>query len=81
MRRNPSMHAFVFDSNPIVRTHLVPCILRLYVDIEFTGRNTQFSEKFHMRSIMQDILKYIWTIPEHQVAWSSVASKVLFQIL
>lgn len=73
MRRRPEILAFVFENHPIILKHLVPCLLQLYVDIEFTGRHAQFYEKFQMRASISEVLEYLWDIKEHNDAWKEVA--------
>lgn len=75
MRRRSDILAFVFDNHPVILSHLVPCLLQLYVDIEFTGRHTQFYEKFYMRAYIQEVLEYVWNIQEHNDSWKAIAAK------
>jgi ubiquitin conjugation factor E4 B len=35
--------------NPVVVSTLLPALIRLYIDIESTGRHAQFHEKFGVR--------------------------------
>eukprot|EP00803_Ostreobium_quekettii_P005944 evm.model.scf_1775.3 EVM.evm.TU.scf_1775.3 scf_1775:17856-20430(+) len=65
--------SFIFDGNPLVMQYLVPSLLKLYVDIEFTGRDNVFHEKFHMRSVIGDILMYLWGHPGHRETWVATA--------
>ena len=41
--------ATLFEVNPVSLKHLIPSLLYLYVDIEFTGGANQFYEKFNVR--------------------------------
>lgn len=74
-RQNNSLSG-IFDSHPSLREHLAPCLLQLYVHIEFTGRDSQFYEKFQMRSVIGEVLAYLWTLPAHKQAWKAVAAQV-----
>ncbi|GMH33488.1 hypothetical protein BSKO_01322 [Bryopsis sp. KO-2023] len=79
-RRQPSFGAssslsFIFDCHPTLREHLVPCLLQLYVDIEFSGRDSQFHDKFHMRTVIGEVLAHLWNSPTHRQAWKIVAAK------
>lgn len=74
-RRRSDILAFVFEKHPVILQQLVPSLVRLYVDIEFTGRHAQFYEKFHMRAMISEVLTYVWTIAEHNKAWKYVANQ------
>jgi len=58
-----------FEGNPVAVSHLVPHLLRLYVDIEFTGSHTQFYDKFNIRHNIGELLEYLWSLPSHQERW------------
>ena len=68
--------SFIFDAHPLVLQYLVPSLLKLYVDIEFTGRDNVFHEKFQMRSVIGDILAYLWGRRAHRETWIETAAKV-----
>ncbi|KAI3840362.1 hypothetical protein MKX03_005858 [Papaver bracteatum] len=55
--------------------YLVESILRFYVDIELTGSDTQFLEKFMLRHETTHLLKYLWEEPRHRDAWTKFAQK------
>ncbi|KAI3840361.1 hypothetical protein MKX03_005857 [Papaver bracteatum] len=55
--------------------YLVESILRFYVDIELTGSDTQFLEKFMLRHETTHLLKYLWEEPRHRDAWTKFAKK------
>ncbi|RZC89307.1 hypothetical protein C5167_029210 [Papaver somniferum] len=63
--------------NPYLRAkmYLVESILKFYVDIELTGSDTQFLEKFMLRHETTNILKYLWREPSHLDAWTKFAKK------
>jgi len=63
----------LLESDPMVLKYLVPALLRLYVDVEHTGRNTEFYEKFNIRHNIGEILDYTWNIPLHRKAWKAAA--------
>lgn len=46
--------------------HLVPGLMRFYSDVETTGANSEFYDKFNIRYHISIIYKTIWEIPEHQ---------------
>ena len=66
--------ADMFDQ-PLPRMYLVPAILRLYVDIEFTGAANQFYDKFNVRFQIGEICEYLWTEEEHRKTWARLAKK------
>ena len=51
----------------------MPALLRLYVDIEFTGGNNQFYDKFNIRYQIGEILEYAWKVEPHRRAWAQLA--------
>ncbi|KAI3864814.1 hypothetical protein MKW92_010847 [Papaver armeniacum] len=55
--------------------YLVESILKFYVDIELTGSDTQFLEKFMLRHETTNILKYLWREPSHRDAWTKFAKE------
>lgn len=46
--------------NPVTEFHLIPAMVKLYVDLEKTGSSNQFYDKFNPRYYMAVLLKYIW---------------------
>jgi ubiquitin conjugation factor E4 B len=63
--------SFVFhqiDSNPIAVRFLTPALIRLYVDIETTGRHGQFFDKFFVRRHIALLLKYLRSLQLYQDA-------------
>ena len=52
-----------------LREHLVPALLKLYIDVEYTERAAQFYEKFSMRLNIAELLAWLWTVPQHQATW------------
>uniref|UniRef100_A0A061QXI9 RING-type E3 ubiquitin transferase n=1 Tax=Tetraselmis sp. GSL018 TaxID=582737 RepID=A0A061QXI9_9CHLO len=65
----------LLENDPMVLKYLVPSLLRLYVDVEHTGRNTEFYEKFNIRHNIGEILEYTWNVPKHREAWKREAEK------
>eukprot|EP00475_Leptophrys_vorax_P033553 TRINITY_DN5293_c0_g2_i1.p1 TRINITY_DN5293_c0_g2~~TRINITY_DN5293_c0_g2_i1.p1 ORF type:complete len:368 (+),score=38.64 TRINITY_DN5293_c0_g2_i1:49-1104(+) len=49
--------------------HLAPNLIKLYVDVEFTGGHNAFYEKFNTRFEIADLLEYLWDVPSHRAAW------------
>eukprot|EP00010_Vexillifera_abyssalis_P008564 CAMPEP_0201549000 /NCGR_PEP_ID=MMETSP0173_2-20130828/5476_1 /ASSEMBLY_ACC=CAM_ASM_000268 /TAXON_ID=218659 /ORGANISM="Vexillifera sp., Strain DIVA3 564/2" /LENGTH=556 /DNA_ID=CAMNT_0047958527 /DNA_START=212 /DNA_END=1879 /DNA_ORIENTATION=+ len=47
----------IFDNHPIACQYLVPGLIQLYVDIENTGRHSQFFEKFFVRRHIAMLLR------------------------
>jgi ubiquitin conjugation factor E4 B len=71
-RWNPRM-ANLFEGHPLALAHLVPAVLRLYVDIEFTGAANQFYDKFNIRYQIGEICEYLWKVEPHRRAWGQLA--------
>jgi len=65
--------ANLFEFHDTCRDELVQNLLKLYVDIEFTGSNTQFYDKFNIRHRIGEMLEYLWSIPSHREKWKSLA--------
>ena len=68
----PAM-ATLFEGHPFAQEHLVFNLMKLYVDIEFTGSHTQFYDKFNIRHNIAKLLGYLWQVPSHRNAWIKVA--------
>eukprot|EP01133_Synstelium_polycarpum_P017689 gene17689-21093_t len=66
--RQPTDNYFasLFECSEFVKDNLVSSVMRFYVDIEFTGSNHQFYEKFSYRHASSNILGYLWEIPFFQ---------------
>eukprot|EP00798_Chlamydomonas_sp_ICE-L_P032300 gene32300-16868_t len=77
MRAGPldSSVTYLLQGHPMVVAHLVPSLLQLYVDVEFTDRANQFYMKFNMRQYIGDLLRYLWEIPSHREVWRTYAIK------
>lgn len=74
---NPTLSnkmASLFEGHPLAMAHLTPNLLKLYVDIEFTGGHNAFYEKFTIRFRIAELLEYLWGVPSHQAAWIRMAA-------
>jgi len=67
--------SYLFAGHPTVVSQLVPTLLRLYVDVEFTDRHNQFYMKFQSRQALADILRYLWEQPQHKEVWHAYAAR------
>lgn len=65
--------ATLFEVNPVSLKHLIPSLLYLYVDIEFTGGANQFYEKFNVRYQIGELCEYLWSVGAHRRAWIELA--------
>ncbi|XP_050384650.1 probable ubiquitin conjugation factor E4 [Argentina anserina] len=63
----------LFEGHQLSLEYLVRNLLKLYVDIEFTGSHTQFYDKFNIRHNIAELLEYLWQVPSHQNAWKQIA--------
>ncbi|KAG2487016.1 hypothetical protein HYH03_014386 [Edaphochlamys debaryana] len=61
--------AALFNCHPLVVEHLAPVLLQLYNEIERTEREGAFYFKFRMRVTIANILKYLWSVPQHRAVW------------
>jgi hypothetical protein len=66
-----------FIVHPGVQEHLVPALLNLYKDVEFTERENNFYLKFDYRTQIAELLEWLWTIPEHREAQMRVGAQTV----
>ncbi|EEF29477.1 ubiquitin-protein ligase, putative [Ricinus communis] len=72
-RSGSSDTATLFEGHHLSLEYLVRNLLKLYVDIEFTGSHTQFYDKFNIRHNIAELLEYLWQVPSHRNAWRQIA--------
>lgn len=74
-RSGSSATATLFEGHQLSLEYLVRNLLKLYVDIEFTGSHTQFYDKFNIRHNIAELLEYLWQVPSHRNAWLQIAKE------
>ncbi|KAL6324882.1 hypothetical protein AAG906_019790 [Vitis piasezkii] len=74
-RSGSSATATLFEGHRLSLEYLVRNLLKLYVDIEFTGSHTQFYDKFNIRHNIAELLEYLWQVPSHRNAWRQIAKE------
>ncbi|XP_015879864.3 probable ubiquitin conjugation factor E4 [Ziziphus jujuba] len=74
-RSGSSATASLFEGHQLSLEYLVKNLLKLYVDIEFTGSHTQFYDKFNIRHNIAELLEYLWQVPSHRNAWRQIAKE------
>ncbi|OVA12138.1 U box domain [Macleaya cordata] len=74
-RSGSSSTASLFEGHQLSLEYLVRNLLKLYVDIEFTGSHTQFYDKFNIRHNIAELLEYLWQVPSHRNAWRQIAKE------
>ncbi|XP_023530220.1 probable ubiquitin conjugation factor E4 [Cucurbita pepo subsp. pepo] len=74
-RSGSSVTATLFEGHQLSLEYLVRNLLKLYVDIEFTGSHTQFYDKFNIRHNIAELLEYLWQVPSHRNAWRMIAKE------
>ncbi|XP_023527242.1 probable ubiquitin conjugation factor E4 [Cucurbita pepo subsp. pepo] len=74
-RSGASVTATLFEGHQLSLEYLVRNLLKLYVDIEFTGSHTQFYDKFNIRHNIAELLEYLWQVPSHRSAWRMIAKE------
>ncbi|TKY50213.1 ubiquitin conjugation factor E4 [Spatholobus suberectus] len=74
-RSGSNATATLFEGHQLSLEYLVRNLLRLYVDIEFTGSHTQFYDKFNIRHNIAELLEYLWQVPSHRNAWRQIAKE------
>ncbi|XP_077211467.1 putative ubiquitin conjugation factor E4 [Tasmannia lanceolata] len=72
-RSASSATATLFEGHQLSLEYLVRNLLKLYVDIEFTGSHTQFYDKFNIRHNIAELLEYLWQVPSHRNVWRQIA--------
>nr|XP_009777949.1 PREDICTED: probable ubiquitin conjugation factor E4 [Nicotiana sylvestris] len=65
----------LFEGHQLSLEYLVRNLLKVYVDIEFTGSHTQFYDKFNIRHNIAELLEYLWQVPSHRNAWRQIAKE------
>jgi ubiquitin conjugation factor E4 B len=74
-RSGSSDTSSLFEGHQLSLEYLVKNLLKLYVDIEFTGSHTQFYDKFNIRHNIAELLEYLWQVPSHRNAWRQIAKE------
>lgn len=74
-RSGSTSTASLFEGHQLSLEYLVKNLLKLYVDIEFTGSHTQFYDKFNIRHNIAELLEYLWHVPSHRNAWRQIAKE------
>lgn len=65
----------LYEHSEAVVSQLVPSLIRLYCDIESSGRHSQFYDKFNTRYQLGEILEYLWGIPRHREVLKALAAR------
>ncbi|KAL6205243.1 hypothetical protein ACLB2K_022505 [Fragaria x ananassa] len=73
--RSSAALAMLFEGHKLSLEYLVRNLLKLYVDIEYTGSHTRFYDKFSIRHSIAELLKYLWQVPSHRNVWRQVAKE------
>lgn len=68
VKQHQNMFSYSYRKNAFEASSFVPkvlpkSLLKLFVDIEFTGHAMEFEQKFTYRHYMYEILEYIWKLP------------------
>ncbi|KAK9742559.1 hypothetical protein RND81_03G182000 [Saponaria officinalis] len=74
-RSGSTATASLFEGHELSLKCLVRNLLKLYVDIEFTGSHTQFYDKFNIRHNIAELLEYLWQVPSHRNVWKQIAKE------
>lgn len=56
-----------FATHPLVQQYLLRALVKLYVDMEQTGRSAQFYEKFTTRELISYIIDVLWDYPVYRL--------------
>ncbi|KAI0516607.1 hypothetical protein KFK09_009284 [Dendrobium nobile] len=74
-RSGVSSTASLFEGHTLSLDYLLRNLLKVYVDIEFTGSHNQFFDKFTIRHNIAELLEYLWNVPSHRNAWRKIAKE------
>lgn len=67
----------LFSSHKLASAHLIEALLRIFIDIEFTGESMEFEDKFQYRLPMYDVLDFLWTIPSYRPSIDKLCQEVV----
>ncbi|KAF9951757.1 hypothetical protein BGZ72_006781 [Mortierella alpina] len=65
-RANDDTLGIKLNTHKMALQCLIPAIMNFYVEVENTGRHSQFYDKFNIRYNISQILKFVWTNPIHR---------------
>ncbi|KAF2283608.1 hypothetical protein GH714_012184 [Hevea brasiliensis] len=71
-RSGSSATATLFEGHQLSLKYLVRNLLKLYMDVEFTGSHTQFYDNFNIRHNIAELLEHLWQVPSDRNAWRQV---------
>ncbi|XP_038065651.1 ubiquitin conjugation factor E4 A-like isoform X3 [Patiria miniata] len=69
----------VFQEHPLLPL-VSRSLLSIYVDIEFSGDDHAFEQKFNYRRPMYHILKYLWSLEKHRQSMKEIAAEALLSM-
>jgi hypothetical protein len=58
----------LFETHKVACAHLIRVLMRIFVDIEFTGDSMEFEAKFQYRLPMYEVLKFVWVLPSYHAS-------------
>jgi ubiquitin conjugation factor E4 B len=64
--------------DPLALAHLLPALMKFYVDVEHTGLSSQFHDKFNVRYNIALLFKILWNHNEHRLRLSEQAKNMSF---
>jgi ubiquitin conjugation factor E4 B len=64
-----SMAAQLLKTHSLAQLHLAPCLLALYGDVEQTGFYDKLEHRFHIACL----LKHLWSLESHKLAFLRIA--------
>ncbi|ORX56341.1 hypothetical protein DM01DRAFT_1334813 [Hesseltinella vesiculosa] len=56
----------ILNANPLALQHLIPALIAYYVEVELSGTDSMFYEKFNVRYHISHVMKRIWNHPGHR---------------
>jgi ubiquitin conjugation factor E4 B len=56
----------LFENSYSLKNHLVPAVLRFYVDIEMSGSHTAFYDRFEYRHYCARLIEHVWPLAAYR---------------
>ncbi|KAK9722707.1 Ubiquitin conjugation factor E4 [Basidiobolus ranarum] len=70
--------AAYFDTNTLALEHLMPALMKFYVEVEQTGLHSQFYDKFNIRYNISQVLKAAWKNQIHKERLAQESGSEMF---
>ena len=65
------------ESDQVALRHFLPALLKVFAEIEVTGDEVEFDQKFSYRDAMYDLIQYMWKSDHFRPCLDSLCEEVL----